>query len=46
MVGCGGFGAATAAVAIMVKAAAKEPAIVAAVMILEFTGGPFQKIDV
>jgi hypothetical protein len=46
MVGCGGFGAAIAAVAIMVKAAAKEPAIVAAVMILEFIDGPFQEIDV
>jgi hypothetical protein len=46
MVGCGGFGAATAAVAIMVKAAAKEPAIVAAVMtLLEFMGDPFQKSD-
>src|SRR5271154_4617682 len=37
MVGCGGFGAANAGAAIMVRAAAKEPAIVAlAKTFLEF----------
>jgi hypothetical protein len=37
MVGCGGFGAANAGAAIIVSAAAKEPAIVAlAITFLEF----------
>jgi hypothetical protein len=41
MVGCGGFGAATTGVAIIVSAAASEPATVAAVMtFLEFIGYP------
>jgi hypothetical protein len=39
MVGCGGFGAAKAGAAIMVNAAAKEPAIVAlAKTLLELIG--------
>src|SRR5258708_30770568 len=39
MVGCGGFGAAKTGVAIMVRAAAKEPAIVALVKtFFEFMG--------
>jgi hypothetical protein len=39
MVGCGGFGAANTGVAAMVRAAAKEPAIVAVAMALfEFIG--------
>src|SRR5271168_4634669 len=43
MVGCGGFGPAMTGVAIIVSAAAREPAIVAAVMtFLEFIGDPFQ----
>src|SRR6266436_6279503 len=42
MVGCGGFGAANAGAAIMVRAAAKEPAIVAlAKAFLEFIGVSF-----
>src|SRR5260370_16579590 len=42
MVGCGGFGAANAGAAIIVRAAAKEPAIVAfAIVLLEFMGASF-----
>src|ERR1700675_1607562 len=42
MVGCGGFGAANAGAAIIVSAAAKEPAIVAlAITFLEFMGVSF-----
>jgi hypothetical protein len=42
MVGCGGFGAAKAGAAIMVSAAAKEPAMVAlARTFLEFMGVSF-----
>jgi hypothetical protein len=42
MVGCGGFGAANAGAVIMVRAAAKEPAIVAlAITFLEFIGVSF-----
>src|SRR5882724_5841012 len=42
MVGCGGFGAANAGAAIMVRAAAKEPAIVAlAKAFLEFIAVSF-----
>jgi hypothetical protein len=42
MVGCGGFGAANAGAAIIVRAAAKEPAIVAlAIAFLEFMGVSF-----
>jgi hypothetical protein len=36
MVGCGGFGPANAGAATIVRAAAKAPAIVAAVMLFEF----------
>jgi hypothetical protein len=44
MVGCGGFGPATAGIATIASAAAKEPAIVAAVKtLLEFIADPFQK---
>jgi hypothetical protein len=44
MVGCGGFGAATAETAIMVSAAVKELAIVAAAMTLfDFTATSFLK---
>jgi hypothetical protein len=42
MVGCGGFGAANAGAVIMVRAAAKEPTIVAlAITFLEFIGVSF-----
>src|SRR5882672_6936967 len=42
MVGCGGFGAANAGAAIIARAAAKEPAIVAlAIVFLEFIGVSF-----
>jgi hypothetical protein len=44
MVGCGGFGPATAAVVTIANAAAKEPAIVAAVKaLLQVIVDPFKK---
>jgi len=44
MVGCGGLGPANTGVAIIVRAAAKEPAIVAVAMTLfEFMGRSFPK---
>jgi len=44
IVGCGGFGPATAGAAIMARAAANEQAIVAGeIALFEFIGDPFQK---
>jgi hypothetical protein len=44
IVGCGGFGPATAGAAIIARAAANEPAIATGEMaLLEFIGDPFQK---
>jgi hypothetical protein len=44
IVGCGGFGPATAGAAIMARAAANEQAIVAGeIALFEFIGDPFRK---